>query len=239
MRLAIAALTFLLPLTAHASHDGLPLQIDVSGGSNELVGEPAEGDGSDVTPPTSASVAALWVSAVVPLVPDRTWRRPGGFFIAPGGEVTVDGEHGPYSWSTGAGMRFGFAFRGHLEAVPDAILFVRATPFIGMRSVADEDYLGEREGTLTRRGYGMRLGVGFTAPLWSATVWRGIASSNLDGADFSGLSGFNGDPRGLLVCCLFGAAVILLNHVELTWETYNEPGPPAINRVGIRLGTGF
>ena len=232
MRIALAALTFvLLPSVAQAADEPWPIQLTVAGGSNEQRPKPDAAEDSLEGPPATASVAALWLSTVVPLAPRQTWRRQGGLFVAPGGELTVDGEAGPYQWSAGGGMRLGYAFRGLLEApIPDAILFVRATPFVGMRRITDEDYLGEQEATLTRRGLGMRLGVGITAPLWSAAVLGTIAQADM---------GSSSDAQAALVCFLFGAAAVLFNHVELTWEGYREPGLPAINRVGIRLGTGF
>jgi hypothetical protein len=150
-------------------------------------------------------------------------------------EGTIDGREGPYQWSVGFGPRIGYVWRNDSSPVdpfPDGYVYVRATPFFGMRSIADEAYLHDDTRRLTRSGGGVRLGVGFTIPRWSHTVLEGM--SEID----AGSLRFN-HPLEALGCLAFGAAVVLFNHVELTYESYHSSGMPPDHRVGIRFGTGF
>ncbi len=218
-------LLFATPSVARADHEQrmpLPVQITIAGGAN------FHDDGRPETP-DGIGQGALWLGGAIPLEPWAPGRS--GLFVGPGVEGTVDGVYGPYQWSAGAGMRVGYAWRGFLRSsIPDAYVYTRITPFVGMRELADEEYLGDNP-SLTRRGQGIRVGVGVTAPVWSAFV--------LDAFSEGGPGMHFHDPYEALACCFLGIAAVLINHGELTWEVYSEPGLPAITRVGFRIGTGF
>lgn len=226
MRSAIVSLFLLaVPSLAHASHEvAWPIQITLGGGSNTI------SDQDPATPP-SVGVGALWVGGVVPIEGYERYRRQGSIFFGPGGELTIEGVYGPYQWSAGGGMRVGYVWRGALRGpIPDAYIYMRAAPFMGLREVSDPAYLSDgTQATITRRGVGLRLGVGITVPMWSAFMLRGLGE---------GPTHFH-DPYEAIGCCIIGAALVLLNHAELTYEVYNEPGLPALSRVGFRVGTGF
>jgi len=186
-------------------------------------------------PPTDATQGALYMGMA--FEPGRSRSSDGGLFAGAGFEGTIDGAEGPYQWSIGFGPRFGHQW--HLPGSPvkplnDGYLYVRATPFLGMRSIAQEGYLHDEERRLTQAGFGVRAGVGFTAPIWSATVLGAMGNSggNLGGMHFS-------NPGEALACLAIGVAIVLLNHAELTYEAYYEPGLPTQQRIGVRFGTGF
>ena len=220
----IAAVLFALPAAAHANHQPpWPIQITVGGGSNSI-------NDADPSTPPSVGVGAVWLGGVIPLERYEEYRRHGSLFFGPGGEATVEGIYGPYQWSAGGGMRLGYAWRGGLRnGLPDAYVYVRATPFMGFRQISDPAYLDDNA-SITKRGMGVRLGVGITAPMWSAFMLRGVGSGN---------SMHFHDPYEAVACCLIGIALVLINHAEVTYEIYNEPGIPTLTRVGFRIGTGF
>lgn len=223
----LSILVLLVPAIANAEHgqrgrSPVPIQMTLAAGVNY------HEDGRPETP-GGVGFGALWIGGSLPLQP---WNRTRtGLFVGPGVEGTLDGINGPYEWSAGGGMRFGYAWYGHLRApVPDGYVYMRVTPFFGLRSIADEEYLGDNP-VITRSGQGVRLGAGFTSPAWSAFVLGGMA-------DGPGNMHFH-DPYEMAFCCILGIAAVLVNHGELTWEIYSEPGRPVINRVGFRIGTGF
>lgn len=184
--------------------------------------------------PTDAAQGSLYIGAA--FEPWRSLRHDSGAFAGGGIEGTIDGAQGPYQWSLGIGPRFGHQW--HVRGSPvaplkDGYVYARLTPFLGMRSIAEEGYLHDENRRLTQAGFGLRAGIGFTVPRWSHTVLEMMGSSGAgQGLRFS-------DPREALACLAIGAAAVLLNHAELTWEAYYEPGLPTTQRIGIRFGTGF
>lgn len=205
------------------------IQFDLSAGATGPAQEEETPDEDAVK--RDASQGAAYLGLAFEARRNR-WNDNGMFFGA-GVEGTIDGKEGPYQWSVGFGPRVGYVVRtGELDFFPDGYLYARATPFFGMRSVASEEYLHDDTRRLTRSGGGVRLGVGFTVPRWSATVMSGMGDADLSGMQFS-------NPLEVLGCLALGVAIVLFNHVELTYETYYAAGMPPDHRVGIRFGTGF
>jgi hypothetical protein len=203
------------------------VQMDLSLGATT----PQHDDDAPDAPPRDATTASLYVGGAYE-ARQRHWSSS-SWFAGAGFDGTIDGRNGPYHWSVGFGPRIGRVWRSSRSSLfPDGYLYARATPFVGMRKIADEAYLQDDTRRLTQAGAGMRLGVGLTVPAWSATVAGAMSGGDLGNMHFS-------DPREAIACIAFGAAVILFNHVELTWETYHEPGLAPEARVGIRFGTGF
>lgn len=176
--------------------------------------------------PDAFGVGAAYIGFAIPTDP---WMRT---FAGSGIEGTVDGANGPYQWSIGAGTRMGLVWRfprGGAGPFPDLYVYSRITPFLGMRNISDDEYLaGERE--LTKRGVGVRAGLGFTAPGWSAMTLPAM---------LSGAHGMHIHDEYSLLCCLGLFGLALLNHGEVTYEVYRESGMPTVNRVGWRIGIGF
>lgn len=213
------------------------LQLNLSGGATGPTREERTPDGEEIKRDASQLAAYLGVA-----FEDRRNRwAESGLFYGFGSEVTIDGAEGPYQWSLGLGPRVGRVWRsGRMSPLPEGYVFLRATPFVGFREIAQEDYLHDEERSLTKAGAGVRFGVGFTLPVWSATVLEGLASGpDLGNVNISSGSSFGGDAAGVVACFAIGVAIILLNHAELTYEVYNEYGLPTDHRIGIRFGTGF
>jgi hypothetical protein len=201
-------------------------QMDLSVGASA----PRDTDDDPETPAQDSTSGALYIGAAFER-PSR-WSDS-GFFAGFGFDGTIDSEHSPYHWSVGLGPRVGRIWRSDRENLfPEGYIYARATPFLGTRRIADDGYLHDDTRRLTQSGAGLRLGIGFTVPKWSATVAGAMGNGALGDMHFT-------DPREAIACIAFGAAIILFNHVELTWETYHEPGLPSEQRVGIRFGTGF
>lgn len=226
MRALVVCLVMAFPATALA-RPWTYVQGDLSAGANH------HDDGRPETE-DRIGLGSIWLGTAFPMDPER--RAFAGF----GGEVTFDGANGPYEWSVAGGTRVGLAWRwpeGPAGPLPDLYVYSRITPFVGFRSVASEEYLGENP-EITRRGQGLRVGVGFTSPAWTAIVWPAVFDSDLNGA-LSAMN-FSGDAgEAAALACIVTVAVLLLNHGELTYEIYREPGQPTVSRVGWRVGLGF
>lgn len=230
-----AALFFVIamaiPASAAARPDWTFVQGDISAGAQHRE------DGHPETP-DSIGFGSLYLGSAIPLDPSKR------VFVGVGGEGTIDGSNGPYEWSVGGGSRFGMVWRfadGPAGGFPDLYVYTRITPFIGFRSLASEEYLGENP-EVTRKGQGLRVGVGFTIPAWTATVYPALFGSDCNSGscnapDLSGFSGGGGEA--VAIACVAAIVVLLCNHGELTWEVYREPGQPTISRVGWRVGLGF
>lgn len=200
-----------------------PLQFALAGGVNATDDRvPGRVDGIGFA---ALSIGGAWSPLGRP--------HDSGPFVGAALEGTVNGANGPYQWSAGAGPRVGYAWRGGLEGpISDAYVYARVTPFLGMRRIADPGYLhADEEPNLSQSGAGVRVGVGVVAPVWTSLVLGGLGSGPSNVSVSS--------PEEALACLVFGALVVLTNHVELTWEIYDEPGLEPATLVGLRLGAGF
>jgi hypothetical protein len=178
-----------------------------------------------------APQGSLYLGVAMPM----GFRTSDGLFFGFGGEATADGEFGSYSWSLGGGPRVGYMWRSG-PGLADGYVYLRGTPFYGMKTVADEAYLDDVDDPdISRSGFGFRIGVGATSLKWTRTVWGGLGSSSWD--SIPRINANSGDEAAL---CLVGIlAILLVNHVELTYEWYAQEGMPREQRVGIRFGIGF
>lgn len=226
----VLLVTVSLADAAHARSDGIPLQFDVSVGAMY---------GNAASPPEGTipiGTGSLWVGLGLPPFDYRTETdHDGRGFFASGVEGTIDGSRGPYQWSIGTGPRMGWRWRvpgGPAGPFPDGYVYGRVTPFLGFRSVADEEYLGE-EPRVSVMGWGTRLGIGFTVAGWPATTLPAL--SHLDFGTFP--SGGSNDPCAAVMGAILIA--LLIDHGELTYEIYRSPGEPLEHRAGWRVGIGF
>lgn len=201
-----------------------PLQLSVAGGVIA---------GNDLRPHKTNSIGlgALQLNTVFSLAEHASWSGP---FLGGGVEGTVSGPNGPYTWSGGAGIRAGYAWRGGMEApVPDAYVYGRVTPFFGMRRVSDPGYLHTDDPVIAENGRGVRIAVGVVSPGWTAAMLGAVGSGAGQGLDTAS------SAEEAIVCLALGAVMLFTNHVELTWEVYDVPGVDPETLVGIRLGAGF
>lgn len=200
-----------------------PLQLNVAGGV-------VAGDDRRPATPNSIGFGSLYLGTA--------FSRPGrehlsGAFLGGGVEGTVNGNNGPYQWSGGAGLRAGYAWRGGLDApIPDAYVYARVTPFLGMRRISEPGYLHADDPVLAENGRGVRIGIGVVAPLWTAAMIGGVGDGDLQGVNAA-------SAEEAVFCLVAGAVMLLTNHVELTWEVYDVPGAAPETLVGARLGAGF
>ena len=212
------------PAPAPAPEGPFPLQLTLHGGAH------TKSDTFDHRRP-SPGFGALWVGGA--FHPLSSAAR--GLFVGPGLEGTVDGTHGLYQWSIGTGMRLGYTWRDAGDALPRTYVFTRVTPFLGMRTIADEAYLqdlGEDGGALSRAGAGVRVGIGVVSPAWN----RFAIQSLLDDPGTHHAS----SPGEAIACCVMGAILALTNSLEVTGEVYDEEGEQGtIVRFGFRMGIGL
>lgn len=161
---------------------------------------------------------------------------PVSMFFGAGMELTVAGARGPYQISGGAGTRVGFAWKWtrYRYKVPDLYMYLKFMPFVGTGSVAQEDYLGDQP-TVQTTGAGVRVAVGFTAPAWTA-FWYSDGNIALGGV---GVAASSQSIDEAAICCVGFMLLGLLNHMELTYESYQTNTEDRTDRVGIRFGVGF
>ena len=216
------------PRRPPSADEPLPFQFTLAGGV-------AFDDEARSETPRSVGFGSLWLGGAFYLEGNHR-RLAQGFYIGPGFEGTVDGENGPYQWSIGAGTRFGMVWRAPGDKIPNAYVYTRVTPFMGMRTVAGPGYLAEiqedEDPNFTQQGAGVRIGLGVVAPVWTGAVLSGIGDAGPEIASVS-------SPEEAVACCLFGAIVVLTNSIEITAEMYEEPDRDPILRFGIRAGVGF
>ncbi|MBL8912567.1 MAG: hypothetical protein JNM17_17875 [Archangium sp.] len=139
----------------------------------------------------------------------------------------------PFRTSYGAQFRAGWAWahddkRGR-ELMPDVMVFLRVTPFVGSNVGFGDgglppgiQYAKGKDGVL-----GLRIGVAVTAPWWTSTL--------LFHRPFAAERGPFGELINVLSSLLL-APFALLNHVELVGELIDVPNASTIT---LRLGCGF
>lgn len=218
-----------LTLADPADEPPLPMQFTLAGGAHTRT------EAFDHRRP-SIAFAALWLGAALH---PFAQSKGSGLFLGPGLEGTVDGATGLYQWSIGTGLRIGHVWRSTGTSLPDTYVYTRVTPFLGMRTIAGDAYLdeiGSEDGSLSRTGAGVRLGVGVVSPAWTRFLWGNAFESGIGDIDAPDVS----SPEEAIVCCVVGAVVLLANSLELTAEVYDEEGPQeAVVRLGVRAGVGF
>lgn len=219
----LAIFFFLLTPLAHADSRWLPFQGDLSAGG--LYGR----YDSHATGSLYLGFASL-----------EEGMRQSSFFGA-GVEGTITDYRAPYQWTAGLGSRVGMAwrFRQAVEyRVPDLYLYARVTPIVGGGRMGHDLPDGTVDFDPYKIGGGVRLGIGFTSPGWTVLMahngWTGLGSM--------GDVGVGGDEYTSLACatvCLTYFVLTIVNHAELTWETYGTESRAMYGRVGFRIGTGF
>ena len=217
----LTALFFFLAPALHAESHWLPVQGDLSGGG--IYGR------YDVHP---TAAAYLGFAAM------DTNAQQSSFFGA-GIEGTVTDYRAPYQWTAGLGSRVGAAWRWRPRAEslhPDLYLYARVTPIIG----GGRQGFDNPDGTVSfdpyKIGGGIRVGVGFTAPGWTLLLahmgWNGLSE----------VGDIHGDDNTAIACAAVCATYVILtivNHAEVTWESYGTESRAMYGRVGFRIGTGF
>lgn len=205
---------WLVLLALGADQRVLPVQADLSGVAG--LGE------------RSAAGFALYVGAAAG--PARTTGMPFGGL---GFEFVHAAGFIPFRTSYGVQLRAGYAWtradKRPTELMPDVMVFVRVTPFIGSNSGFGDGQLPP--GLQYARGpdgvLGLRLGVGVTAPWWTSTL--------LFHRPFAAEGGPFGDFVNVLTSLLL-APFALLDHLELVGELIDLPGASTIT---LRVGCGF
>ncbi len=177
--------------------------------------------------PESRAGAAVYVGGVLGLA-----RPPWGSPFAGGGlEVVYSLSGDPYQLSYGLQFRAGYAWSsadqatdtGPREVLPDALVYLRVTPFLAGDVSAQQRALTHR--TILP---GVRVGLGLTAPWWSRLM--------MFSRPFATERGFAGETLKVLSALVFGP-VALINHAELLLEVSPAQGPPV--SALIRVGSGF
>lgn len=223
---------WLAPSAAHAQYNDFRqwsnFQGNVAGGVMFDSGE-----GQDEIPPRrdDFGFGSIYVGmAFMPSPP------PVSMFFGAGMEATVAGARGPYQLSAGAGTRIGFAWKWthYKYKVPDLYMYLKFLPFVGTGSVANEEYLADKP-NVTTTGAGVRIAIGFTAPAWTA-FWYSDGNVAIGAA---GVAATAGGADEAAICCVGFLLAGLLNHMELTYETYGTNNEDVTQRVGIRFGVGF
>lgn len=161
---------------------------------------------------------------------------PVSMFFGAGMEGTVAGARGPYQLSLGAGTRMGVAWKWtrYRYKVPDLYVYLKFLPFVGTGSIAQEEYLADQPNVRTT-GAGVRLAIGFTAPAWTA-FWYSDGNVAIGGV---GVAASANSIDEAAICCVGFLLMGLLNHTELTYESYQTNREDRTDRVGIRFGVGF
>lgn len=191
------------------------------------------GEGQDEIPPQrdDFGFGSIYLGAAFMPAPP-----PMSMFFGAGVEGTVAGARGPYQLSIGAGTRIGFAWKWtrYRYRLPDTYVYMRFLPFVGTKSVAQENYLGEQESIQTT-GAGFRVAVGLTAPAWTA-FWYSDSNIAIGGV---GVAATAHSVDEAAICCVGFLLAGLLNHTELTYEVYSTGNDDTTTRIGIRFGVGF
>ncbi len=176
----------------------------------------------------SAAGVAVYVGAAAGLA--RTWGNP---FAGLGFELVHAAGFTPFRASYGVQFRAGYAWtRKDLrpkELMPDVMVFLRVTPFIGSNTGFGD--LGLPAGVIYPRGpdgvRGVRVGLGLTAPWWTGT----LLFHRLFADEKGGLGQFLNVAVTLLL-----APFSLMNHLEVVGELV---GLKDASTVTVRLGCGF
>ncbi|MFT3706837.1 MAG: hypothetical protein QM817_04140 [Archangium sp.] len=176
----------------------------------------------------SAAGFALYVGAAGG--PARPWGMPFGGL---GFEFVHATGFTPFRTSYGAQFRAGWAWtredKRARELMPDVMVFLRVTPFIGSNVGFGDGQLPP--GIVYPKGpdglLGVRIGIAVTAPWWTSTL--------LFHRPFAAEKGRFGELVNVLTTLLL-APFALLNHVELVGELIDLPGASTIT---LRLGCGF
>lgn len=191
------------------------------------------GEGQDEIPPRRDDFGFGSIYLGMAFMPSPP---PVSMFFGAGVEGTVAGARGPYQLSLGAGTRVGFAWKWtrYRYRVPDFYVYLKFLPFVGTGSIADEEYLAD-EPNVTTTGAGLRVAVGFTAPAWTA-FWYSDGNVAIGAA---GIAAAANDLDSAAICGVGFLLAGLLNHTELTYETYGTSSEDFSQRIGIRFGVGF
>lgn len=209
-----ALLSLALTLDPPADQRVLPVQADLSAVAG--LGE------------RSAAGVAVYVGAAAGLA--RTWGMP---FAGLGFEFVHATGFTPFRASYGVQLRAGYTWT-HADArprelMPDVMVYLRVTPFIGSNTGFGDG--GLPAGVQYDRGPdgvpGVRVGLGLTAPWWTSKLLFHRPFADERGP----LSQFLNVFTTLLL-----APFALLNHVELVGELVTLPGASTLT---VRFGCGF
>jgi len=176
----------------------------------------------------SAAGVALYVGAAVGTA--RAWGMP---FGGMGFEFSQAVGFSPFRTSYGLQLRAGWAWTRDdpkpKELMPDVMVFLRVTPFIGSSSGFGDAQLPP--GVQYARGpdglFGLRIGVGLTSPWWTSTL--------LFHRPFGSEHTHVGDLVNVFTTLLL-APFALINHVEVVGELVGLTGASTLT---VRLGCGF
>ncbi len=176
----------------------------------------------------SAAGLALYVGvAAGPARPP--WGAPFGGL---GFEFVQAAGFSPFRASYGLQLRAGYAWsRADSKAdslMPDVLVFVRVTPFIGSSTgVGDGQLPPGFYGPMPDGVLGVRVGIGLTSPWWTSVF--------LFHRPFGDERGFLGEAMNVFTTLLL-APIGLLNHLELVGELVALTGGSTMT---IRFGCGF